>query len=121
MEGIKEGNGKWRKNADQPNCNEYEGDFANDCKHGLGLFHWESGNRYHGHYINDQRQGYGEMFWNDGSVYVGHWSEGHQEGEGILRMPNGRIKQGIFHKNQFTESCEVNLPEPFSDSVLAFN
>ena len=75
-DGIKSGSGKWKKNADQPNCNQYEGEFANDCKHGLGVFHWESGNRYHGHYVGDQRDGYGEMYWNDSSVYIGNWKEG---------------------------------------------
>ena len=61
------------------------------------------------------------MYWNDGSVYLGYWRGGQQEGEGILRMPNGRIKQGVFHENKLIEACKVTLPEPFNKEVNIFS
>ena len=69
------GHGKWKKDK-RPNCNNYDGFFLNDKKHGRGVFTWESGNRYDGNYMDDLREGYGEMLWNDGTQYRGNWHKG---------------------------------------------
>ena len=75
-DGVKHGKGEWRKAANNPKCNRFEGEYTNDKKNGTGTFTWESGNTYHGTYINDERMGYGEMYWTDGSVYKGEWKKG---------------------------------------------
>ena len=98
--GLKDGHGKWRKDK-RPNCNNYDGYFLNDMKHGRGIFSWESGNRYDGHYAYDQRQGYGEMYWSDGSVYKGNWHKGQQSGIGCLQLPDGTVKEGRFKNNKY--------------------
>ena len=72
---MKDGSGKWKKDG-RPNCNQYDGHFFNDMKHGLGVFQWESGNVYEGGYWMDLREGFGKMEWNDGSNYEGEWSKG---------------------------------------------
>jgi hypothetical protein len=33
--------------------NRYEGQWANDLKHGKGKFKWQGGNTYEGQYVND--------------------------------------------------------------------
>lgn len=49
MDGLRHGNGKWKK-KNTPNCNTYQGEFFGDAKHGYGVFNWESGNVYKGMY-----------------------------------------------------------------------
>ena len=70
---MKNGKGKWRKKANAQSCNQYEGEYQNDKKSGIGTFTWESGNQYKGCYKEDERHGYGEMYWTDGSYYKGEW------------------------------------------------
>ena len=99
--GIKGGFGKWKKDGGF-NCNQYEGLFFNDMKHGEGVFTWESGNQYEGNYWMDLREGFGRMSWKDGSFYEGDWSKGLQHGYGRLILPDGRVKEGQFRNNKFT-------------------
>lgn len=98
---MKHGKGEWKKIANNPKCNKFEGDYQFDKKNGLGTFVWESGNIYHGHYLNDERMGYGEMYWTDGSVYKGEWYKGIQHGRGVMSFPDGRVKDGLFENNVF--------------------
>lgn len=57
------------------------------------------------------------MYWNDGSIYKGSWFAGLQQGEGILQMPDGRVKEGIFHENKFVEKKSVKLPPPIMEEA----
>ena len=65
MDGLKDGNGKWRKifrgveTKDDEFEIYYEGDYLDDKKNGFGEFQWSSGNKYIGAYVDDLRQGYG--------------------------------------------------------------
>jgi len=76
-DGLKHGKGKWVRRLVNDHlgkrCNQYEGDYLMDRKHGWGKFEWESGNTYAGGYSNDEREGYGVMKWTDGSCYMGMW------------------------------------------------
>ena len=99
-DGFKDGSGKWKKDA-RPNCNQYDGHFKQDMKHGYGVFSWESGNSYEGEYYLDLRNGFGAMEWNDGSYYEGEWYKGLKNGQGRLVLPDGRVKEGIFKNNKF--------------------
>lgn len=98
---MKHGNGKWRKRANAPNCNSYEGQYSLDKKNGMGTFTWESGNMYKGCYKEDERHGYGEMYWTDGSCYKGEWQNGIQHGVGKMEFPDGRVKEGYFENNVY--------------------
>lgn len=69
MNGLKQGKGKWQKDANDYTSNQYEGEYYQDKKHGMGTFNWKSGNIYKGHYVTDERDGIGEMTWTDGSIY----------------------------------------------------
>jgi hypothetical protein len=37
--------------------NTYEGQWANDLKHGKGKFTWKEGNKYNGDYFKDKMHG----------------------------------------------------------------
>ena len=103
-DGFKQGQGKWQRrpkaNGSQKG-NAYEGQYANDKKHGVGYFVWESGNTYAGNYKNDERSGYGVMRWTDGSVYMGIWDRGIQSGIGVMVFPDKHTRAGFFEDNVF--------------------
>lgn len=111
---MKHGKGEWKKIANNPKCNKFEGEYQFDKKNGMGIFTWESGNIYHGNYQNDERMGYGEMYWTDGSVYKGEWFKGIQHGKGVMSFPDGRVKDGYFENNVF----KGNIPN--SESAEAY-
>ena len=79
----------------------YEGDYADDKKHGPGVFTWASGNIYKGDFLDDQRMGNGQMLWTDGSMYEGEWQAGIQHGLGRMIFPDGTVKEGVFEHNIF--------------------
>ena len=82
-DGMKSGKGHWKKSQDE-GCNQYEGEYVDDKKHGQGEFRWQSGGHYRGSYIDDKKEGYGEMIWADNSSFRGQWSHGIQNGLGIM-------------------------------------
>ena len=53
--GMKSGQGKWKKNENDPGSNQYQGKYKNDMKHGYGEFHWSTGSKYLGNYIKDKK------------------------------------------------------------------
>lgn len=106
--GVKEGKGKWKKDRNDPESNQYEGEYKNDKKHGFGVFKWKSGNKYKGGYQDDERHGYGEMYWTDGSSYKGMWHKGIQHGKGKMEFPNGVVKDGEFENNIFLKRDVLN-------------
>jgi len=106
-EGLKNGYGLWLEDQDDPNSNQYRGDFLNDKKWGYGVFKWSSGNYYKGNYRNDERDGYGEMYWKDGSVYKGHWHNGIQHGFGTMIFPDGTFIKGYFKNNVFLNANKI--------------
>jgi hypothetical protein len=87
--------------------NSYEGQYANDKKHGYGIFEWESGNVYNGKYVDDERHGYGVMRWTDGSTYLGTWESGIQQGIGVMIFSDGSRKAGLFDQNVFVRSVRT--------------
>lgn len=108
--GLKHGQGKWRKNKDHE-AHQYDGQYIDDKKEGYGIFKWASGNIYRGMYKNDEREGIGEMRWTDGSVYLGQWHRGIQHGYGKMIFPDGTIKEGYYENNIYMENHQVNESE----------
>ena len=103
---MKHGQGKWKSSKTNHTCSQYEGQYYEDKKHGLGVFTWSSGNIYKGSYHDDERHGQGTMRWTDGSFYEGQWQTGIQHGIGKMVMPNGQIKEGIFENNVWVRNID---------------
>lgn len=115
---MKSGRGKWRRKMTNQKCNQYEGEYQRDKKHGVGYFEWESGNSYAGNYSSDERSGYGVMRWTDGSVYMGMWARGIQEGVGVMIFPDKKKRAGYFEKNVFRKPINsISEIRPYKDKL----
>lgn len=115
---MKSGRGKWRRKMTIQKCNQYEGEYQRDKKHGVGYFEWESGNSYAGNYSSDERSGYGVMRWTDGSVYMGMWARGIQEGVGVMIFPDQTKRAGYFEKNVFRKPINsISEIGPYKDKL----
>ena len=82
-DGLRQGNGVWKKDVNDSKSTEYEGNFDQDF-----------------------RNGYGEMRWNDGSVYRGNWIKGKQDGYGEYTR-DGELYEGIFKDNVYIGKSEL--------------
>jgi hypothetical protein len=66
-------------NYDSDGQSYYEGDWANNKKHGFGVRCYPTGNIYQGLWFNDERHGEGTMRWMDrDQMYSGQWQHGIQ-------------------------------------------
>lgn len=55
LNGMKSGQGQWKKNENDEYSNQYIGKYKNDMKHGYGEFKWTSGSKYLGNYVKDKK------------------------------------------------------------------
>lgn len=69
---------------------EYQGQYLNDQKHGLGTLTNADG-VFEGDFVNDKREGTGTMRYADGSVYSGQWKKGVREGMGTYTAKTGYL------------------------------
>ena len=56
--------------------NKYEGSFADDKRHGHGVFRWRDGKVYDGNWEKGKQHGIGTFIGNDGSQRQGEWIYG---------------------------------------------
>ena len=78
----------------------YNGQFANDKRHGLGTLCSEQDSSvnqyiYDGEWFEGVRNGLGQEV-NRSGKYNGEWLEDHRHGEGISVDPDGNMYQGLF-------------------------
>ena len=66
------------------NGNKYEGDWVNGDQHGKGTFIWADGDKYEGDYVKDKRHGKGKYTWANGNEYEGDWINEDQHGKGTF-------------------------------------
>lgn len=52
---------------------KYDGNFENDCKHGLGILYFKNGEKYIGNFIQDAIFGEGAFYRKNGEVILGVW------------------------------------------------
>ena len=77
------------------NGDSYCGNWRQDKMDGKGEFCWADGSSYVGEYENDVKQGKGVFLWSDGRKFEGKWKNGVQEGEGLMGR-DGNMRKGVW-------------------------
>ncbi|PNW85872.1 hypothetical protein CHLRE_03g201900v5 [Chlamydomonas reinhardtii] len=83
-----------------PNGDTYFGSYADDVKHGPGLYAFATGAGYAGEYAGGKRHGRGVMVFPDGGTYVGEFVADKFEGQGQYRYPDGSVYTGSWAAGQ---------------------
>ncbi|MEJ1288067.1 hypothetical protein NN561_019096 [Cricetulus griseus] len=77
-----------------------QGDWADDQRHGHGVYYYVNNDTYTGEWFSHQRHGQGTYFYAEtGSKYVGSWVNGQQEGAAELIHLNHRYQGKFMNKN----------------------
>lgn len=83
----------------------YEGQWADNQRHGRGNYTWDDGDRYEGDYKGDTRTGYGVYYFKSGEKYVGEWHQDQRNGYGTLFDKRGNVKfRGSWEKDYFRKA-----------------
>ncbi|XP_060496519.1 radial spoke head 1 homolog isoform X1 [Panthera onca] len=76
------------------------GEWADDQRHGYGVYYYVNNDTYTGEWFAHQRHGQGTYFYAEtGSKYVGTWVNGQQEGMAELIHLNHRYQGKFLNKN----------------------
>ena len=67
-----------------------------DCRNGVGIYVWNSGQRYEGNFKGSKQNGAGTYYWPDGSKYVGEWKNAQRHGRGIYFFPDMKRRSGVW-------------------------
>ncbi|EQA45006.1 MORN repeat protein [Leptospira broomii serovar Hurstbridge str. 5399] len=88
-----------------------------NCKHGEGIYVYESRDVYFGRFANEQREGWGILAYSDGDKYEGNWSRDLKSGQGTYTFRDGGVFNGRFseegngsgqyHKSGKTYKCRL--------------
>ncbi|KAB1283554.1 Radial spoke head 1-like protein [Camelus dromedarius] len=99
--GERHGHGKARlPNGDVYEGNYEHGEWANDLRHGHGVYYYVNNDTYTGEWFAHQRHGQGTYFYAEtGSKYVGTWVNGQQDGAAELVHLNHRYQGKFLNKN----------------------
>ncbi|KAF5927461.1 hypothetical protein HPG69_016099 [Diceros bicornis minor] len=81
-------------------CVVLSGEWADDQRHGYGVYYYVNNDTYTGEWFAHQRHGQGTYFYAEtGSKYVGTWVNGQQEGAAELIHLNHRYQGKFLNKN----------------------
>jgi len=75
---------------------EYQGEWQDGKRHGIGTYISPTGTRYEGEWENDGASGHGVCHYADGMKYDGEFESGERHGKGILISPEGDRYEGQF-------------------------
>ena len=75
---------------------EYQGEWQDGKRHGIGTYISPTGTRYEGEWENDGASGHGVCHYADGMKYDGQFESGERHGKGILISPEGDCYEGQF-------------------------
>jgi hypothetical protein len=78
----------------------YKGETSDSTgqRHGYGTYVYrDDGSEYNGNYKNDLRHGIGTMMLTNGIRYEGEWRHGYAHGQGLLTFPDGDQYSGGWH------------------------
>lgn len=88
----------------------YEGEWKNNRKNGIGIEIAKDGSLYKGEFKNGYKHGIGTYFWPDGSQYEGEWKNNLLEGYGIYKFRDGSYCSGIWLSNQINGFGKFTYP-----------
>ncbi|XP_048417087.1 MORN repeat-containing protein 1-like isoform X1 [Stegostoma tigrinum] len=76
---------------------QYEGEWKNGKKHGIGKFLMKDGSYYEGEFVNGEIEGNGTRYWaSSGNEYCGQFSQGELHGFGVMKYFDGARYEGEF-------------------------
>ncbi|PRP83195.1 MORN repeat-containing protein [Planoprotostelium fungivorum] len=75
---------------------QYDGEFKDNLKHGIGRMSWFNGDRFIGHWASDCKNGHGTMMWENGDSYVGGWENDFRHGHSLYTYSNGGKFEGNY-------------------------
>ena len=75
---------------------EYQGEWQEGKRHGVGTYISPTGTRYEGEWENDGASGHGVCHYADGMKYEGQFESGERHGKGVLISPEGDRYEGQF-------------------------
>jgi hypothetical protein len=78
----------------------YEGEFRKGLKHGIGAYFWKDGSQYIGQFNNNALEGYGTYKFKDGSFCSGLWISNQMNGFGMFTYPDVKNYLGFFKNDQ---------------------
>jgi hypothetical protein len=78
----------------------YEGEFNKDEITGRGTYTWANKDQFSGDFVNGKMHGKGEYLWPEGGRYVGEYKNNIKEGKGIFYWTNGRVYEGEFERGK---------------------
>ena len=78
---------------------EYQGEWQDGKRLGIGTYISPTGTRYEGEWENDGASGQGVCVYADGRIYEGEFKEGLRHGKGILISPEGDRFEGEFEND----------------------
>ncbi|XP_067873266.1 MORN repeat-containing protein 1-like isoform X2 [Heterodontus francisci] len=77
---------------------QYEGEWKNGKKHGIGKFLMKDGSYYEGEFVNGEMEGNGFRYWaSSGNEYSGQFTQGEIHGYGVKKYLDGSQYEGEFH------------------------
>ncbi|KAG2378746.1 hypothetical protein C9374_007894 [Naegleria lovaniensis] len=88
------------------NGEEYNGEWNNNKRHGMGVHQWPDNRVYEGQFKDDLMHGHGKYQWPDNRLYEGSFVQDHMTGRGyyfqdkrdpLLEEISGEFLNGVLH------------------------
>ena len=99
--------------GDKTRVKIYSGNWVNNKRQGFGGFWYKNGSYYEGYFMENKRHGFGRMWINDGTFYQGDWIDDLYHGQGMLVL-------GIFLTKQINGTLRIHS-KPNLSSVRISN
>ncbi|XP_029466006.1 MORN repeat-containing protein 4 isoform X1 [Rhinatrema bivittatum] len=105
----------------------YVGQFENGLFSGCGVLTFPDGSRYEGEFVQGKFQGAGVFTRYDNMKFEGEFKSGRVEGYGLLTFPDGSHgipkNEGLFENNRLLkrEKCQSTIQRALSASKSAYN
>jgi len=90
-----------KRTVSYSNGNKYEGEVSlSGERSGYGSLIMVNGDKYEGEWANDVKHGHGVEVWATGARYEGEWKDGKKDGEGILTGRGGIKSKQVWENGK---------------------